>query len=66
MTFRNKPINIGDLVETVWNDQFGKPVMMGVVVDFPEAWKDRKVNVLWNEIGIRLEWLNDIRRVNTE
>lgn len=66
MTFRNKPINIGDLVETVWNDQFGKPVMMGVVVDFPEVWKNRKVNVLWNEIGVRLEWINDIRRVNTE
>jgi hypothetical protein len=39
---------------------------MGVVIGFPEAWKDRKVNVLWNEIGVRLEWLNDIRRVNTE
>lgn len=66
MTFRNKKLDIGDLVETIWNDEFGKPVLMGVVVDFPEAWKNRKVNVLWNEIGIRLEWLNDIRRVNTE
>ena len=66
MTFRNKRLDIGDLVETIWNDEFGMPVMMGVIVDFPEAWKNRKVNVLWNEIGIRLEWLNDIRRVSME
>jgi hypothetical protein len=66
MTFRNKTIDIGDLVESVWMDSNERPVLTGVVVEFPEAWKDRKVNVLWNEIGIRLEWLNDIRRVKTE
>ena len=66
MTFHNRKLSIGDLVETIWNDQFGKPVMMGVVIDMPEAWQNRKVSVYWNEIGIRLEWLNDIRRVNTE
>jgi hypothetical protein len=66
MTFRNKSIDVGDLVESVFIDSSQRPVLMGVVIDFPEAWKDRKVNVLWNEIGVRLEWLNDIRRVNTE
>ena len=66
MTFRNKAIDIGDLVESVFIDSNQRPVLMGIVVDFPEAWKDRKVNVLWNEIGIRLEWLNDIRRVKSE
>lgn len=66
MTFRNKSIDVGDLVESVWMDSRGTPQLMGVVVDFPEAWKDRKVKVLWNEVGIRLEWLNDIRRVNSE
>lgn len=66
MTFRNKSIDIGDLVESVYIDSNERPVLIGVVVGFPEVWKDRKVNVLWNEIGVRLEWLNDIRRVNTE
>lgn len=66
MSFRNKSIGLGDLVESVFIDSNQRPVLMGVVIDFPEAWKDRKVNVLWNEIGIRLEWLNDIRRVKVE
>ena len=66
MTFRNKTIDIGDLVESVWIDSDKRAALMGIVVDFPEAWEDRKVNVLWNEIGVRLEWLNDIRRVNME
>lgn len=66
MSFRNKALEVGDLVETVWNDSKGSPAMMGIVIDFPESWKNRKVSVYWNEIGIRYEWMNDIRRVNTE
>lgn len=66
MTFRNKSLDIGDLVETVWTDDFGEPLMMGIIIDFSKAWKDRKVNVYWDKIGFRLEWLNDIRRLKTE
>lgn len=66
MPFRNKSIEVGDLVESVYIESTERPSLMGVVVDFPEAWEDRKVNVLWNEVGMRLEWLNDIRRVKTE
>ena len=63
MTHKNKSYDVGDLVEAVWIDSKNMPVLTGVVLDFPEAWKGKKVNVLWNEIGVRLEWLNDIRRV---
>ena len=66
MPFRNKSIEVGDLVESVYIESAERPSLMGVVVDFPEAWEDRKVNVLWNEVGMRLEWLNDIRRVISE
>ena len=65
MTFRNKSINVGDLVESVFANN--KTKVMGVVVDLPEEWSGRKIKVLWNtEIGVRLEWLNDIRKVKVE
>ena len=66
MTFRNKSIDVGDLVESVFIDSDNRSALIGVVVELPEAWKNRKVNVLWNEIGVRLEWLNDIRRISME
>lgn len=66
MTFRNKSFSVGDLVETVYIVTFKNPTMIGVVVGFPEVWKNRKVSVYWNDIGIRYEWINDIRRVDTE
>ena len=66
MTRCNKSIDIGDLVETVFVPTGKEPELIGIVVGFPEAWKDRKVNVCWNEIGVRTEWLNDIRRVSAE
>lgn len=66
MTYRNKSYEVGDLVEAVWVDSNMLPVLTGIVVDFPEAWKGQKVNVLWNEIGMRTEWLNDIRKIKTE
>ena len=67
MTFRNKSIDIGDLVETVYSISNELKVHdIGVVIGCPEEWENRKVSVYWNEIGIRLEWLNDIRRLDTE
>ena len=64
MTYRNKTYEVGDLVEAVWVDSNMMPVLTGIVVDLPEAWKGKKANVLWNEIGIRLEWISDIKVIN--
>jgi hypothetical protein len=66
MTYRNKTYEVGDLVEAVWVDSNMRPLLIGIVAGFPEAWKGKKVNVLWNEIGMRTEWLNDIRKLKTE
>lgn len=66
MTYRNKEYEIGDLVESVWIDSNNVPVLVGIVAGFPEAWKGKKIDVLWNEIGIRTEWINDIKRVKVE
>ena len=66
MTFRNKSIDVGDLVESVFINSDNRSALIGVVVELPEAWKNRKVSVLWNKIGVRLEWLNDIRRISME
>lgn len=66
MTFRNKCLEVGDLVETIWTEKKGEPVLTGLIIDIPEYWKERKVTVLWNHLGVRIEWINDIRRLNSE
>ena len=66
MTYRNKEYEIGDLVESVWTDRINLPVLVGIVAGFPEAWKGKKIDVLWNEVGMRTEWINDIKRVKVE
>ena len=66
MTYHNKTYEVGDLVESVWVDSNMMPLFAGIIVDFPEAWKGKKVNILWNEIGMRTEWINDIRRIKAE
>lgn len=64
MTFRNKSFDVGDLVESVFANNTTK--VIGIVTELPQQWSGRKIKVLWNnEIGVRLEWINDIRRVNT-
>ena len=66
MTYKNKSYEVGDLVEAVWTDSNNIPIFVGVVADLPEEWQGKKVQVLWNEIGMRNEWINDIRKVKTE
>ena len=66
MTYRNKAYEIGDLVEAVWVDSNMMPVLTGIVAGFPKGWEGKKIDILWNEIGMRTEWLNDVRRIDTE
>jgi len=66
VTYKNKSYDVGDLVEAVWTDSNNIPILVGVVAGFPEAWQGKKVQVLWNEIGMRTEWINDIRKLKTE
>lgn len=66
MTCSKKTYEVGDLVESVWVDSNMVPLLAGIVAGFPEAWKGKKVNVLWNQIGMRTEWINDIRKLKTE
>lgn len=68
MTFRNKQIEVGDLVQSVWTGGEDKqPWLTGVVVGF-EDYNQRlnviKAKVLWNEVGTRLEFLSDLKRIN--
>jgi hypothetical protein len=61
MTYRNKAYDVGDLVEAVWVDPKSKePCLTGIIV----STADLKIKVLWNEIGVRTEWITDIKRVN--
>ena len=66
MTYKNKSYEVGDLVEAVWTDSNNIPVFVGVVAGFPAEYQGKKVQVLWNEIGMRTEWINDIRKLKTE
>lgn len=64
MTYRNKSYEVGDLVQAVWVDENNEPSLTGVILSIQTTGVGQKVKVLWNEIGIRTEWINDIRRIN--
>ena len=64
MTYRNKSYEVGDLVQAVWVDENNEPSLTGVILSIQTTQMGQKVKVLWNEIGIRTEWINDIRRIN--
>jgi hypothetical protein len=59
MTFK-----IGDLVEAVYTDTFIKESTTGIVARFLEDWNGAKVEVIWNEIGSRIELIDDIKRIS--
>jgi len=65
MTNRKFSYDVGDLVEAVWLDRNKMPALTGIVVGFPKGWHGQKIDILWNEIGMRTEWLNDIRKIKT-
>ena len=65
MTYRNKAYDVGDLVEAVWVKPASKePCLTGIIVSMIDTGMGQKVKVLWNELGIRTEWINDIKRIN--
>lgn len=65
MTHRNKSYDVGDLVEAVWAKPASKePCLTGIIVSTIDTTMGLKVKVLWNEIGTRVEWVSDIKRVN--
>jgi uncharacterized OB-fold protein len=65
MTYRNKAYDVGDLVEAVWLKPTSKePCLTGIIVSMIDTTMGLKVKVLWNEIGVRTEWISDIKRVN--
>lgn len=61
MTFENQTIKVGDMVDCVWIDPDGEPALTGVVLGFSNMWKRQKVHVYWNKVGIRLEWISDLK-----
>lgn len=67
MTFRNQQIEVGDLVQSVWTGGDKQPWLTGLVIGF-EVYKQRwdviKVKVLWNDLGTRLEFFSDLKRIN--
>jgi hypothetical protein len=65
MTYRNKAYDVGDLVEAVWVDPKSKePCLTGIIVSTIDTIMGLKIKVLWNEIGVRTEWISNIKRVN--
>lgn len=65
MNNRNSDLELGDLVEAVWLKPASKePCLMGIIVSTIDTTMGLKVKVLWNEIGLRTEWVNDIKRIN--
>jgi len=65
MNNRNSDLELGDLVEAVWTRPSGsEPQMIGIVISKIGTTMGLKVKVSWNEIGIRTEWISDIKRIN--
>jgi hypothetical protein len=58
MTYRNKSYEVGDLVEDAWSSN-----MTGIIVEVLHTTLGQKAKVLWSQIGTRIEWLSDIRRI---
>lgn len=67
MSFHNQELELGDLVQTVWTNKDGQPSLTGIVVGFAmhnQRLDVIKAKVLWNEIGVRIEFFTDLRRIN--
>lgn len=62
MTYRNKSIDVGDLVCFTWD----KVKKVGVVIS-PEpsaAFNIDRFTVLWNDKSRTKEWISDLERIN--
>jgi hypothetical protein len=58
-------MNVGDLVEAVWTKpKTNEPCLTGIIVSKIDTTMGLKLKVFWNEIGIRTEWISDIKRIN--
>lgn len=67
MTYRNKSIDVGDLVCFTWDKvTWDKIKKVGVVIS-PEPsalFNINKFTVLWNDKSRTKEWASDLERIN--